>query len=160
MGQDTHIVLALYANPRGLGYACMEVPIKLMECGVLNVTPLSNEKIALRVQRFIEFFKPHVVVIRDGRAAVSRVQELSDKIAKMAGDKDIPVHRYKRQQVKEVFEISGATTKFEMAHKIIEVIPEMASRAPKIRKPYMPEDYNMGVFDAVALILTHEYLTA
>jgi Holliday junction resolvasome RuvABC endonuclease subunit len=159
MENDTHIVLALYANSRGLGYACIQVPHKLMESGVLNVTPLSNDKIALRVQRFIEFFKPNVVVIRDGETSVPRIQELSDTITNLAAAQNIPVHQYSRQQVKDVFEIFGATTKYEIAHKIIEALPDLASRAPKIRKPYMDEDYNMGIFDAAALILTHEYLT-
>ena len=160
MEQDTHVVLALYANSRGLGYACMEVPNKIIECGVLNVTPLSNEKILRRVHWFIEFFKPQVVVIRDAKTSVSRIQELSDTIATLATAKNMPVYRYTRQQVKDVFEIHGATTKIEIAHKIIKTSPELASRTPKIRKWYMPEDYNMGVFDAVALILTHEYLIA
>ena len=158
MEQDTHVVLALYANSRGLGYACIQVPKKLMECGVLNVTPLSNDKIAMRVEKFIDFFKPHVVVIRDAESSVPRIQELSDTISIMAYEKNVPIHRYTRKQVKDVFEIFGATTKYEIAHKIIEAIPALATRAPRIRKPYLPEDYNMGIFDAAALILTHEYL--
>jgi hypothetical protein len=160
MGNNTHIVLGLYANSRGLGYACIQVPNKVMESGVLNVTPLSNEKIAIRVQRFIEFFKPNVLVIRDGEKSVPRIQELSDAITKIAAAHNIPVHHYSREQVKDVFEIFGAKTKFERAHKIIETLPELASRAPKIRKAYMDEDYNMGVFDAVALVFVHEYLIA
>ena len=160
MENDAHIVLALYANSRGFGYACIQVPNMLMESGVLNVTPLSNDKIALRVQRFIEFFKPSVLVIREGETSVPRIQELSDAIIKIAAAHNIPVHQYSREQVKDVFEIFGAKTKFERAHKIIETLPNLASRAPKIRKPYMAEDYNMGVFDAVALVFVHEYLTA
>jgi Holliday junction resolvasome RuvABC endonuclease subunit len=161
MEPETHIVLALYANSRGLGYACMEIPTsKLIEGGVLNVTPLSNEKILRRVHWYIDFFKPQVVIIRDATTSVSRIQELSDTIATLATAKNMPVHRYTRRQVKDVFEIHGATTKIEIAQRIIKAIPALESRAPKIRKWYMPEDYNMGVFDAVALIMTHEYLVA
>ena len=83
-----------------------------------------------------------------------------DAITKIAAGYGIPVYQYSREQVKDVFEIFGAKTKFERAHKIIETIPALASRAPKIRKPYMDEDYNMGVFDAVALVFVHQYLVA
>ena len=77
MENNIHIVLALYANSRGLGYACIQVPNMVMESGSINVTPLSNDKIAVRVERFIDFFKPNVVVIRDGEKSVPRIQELS-----------------------------------------------------------------------------------
>jgi hypothetical protein len=58
-----------------------------------------------------------------------------------------------------VFEQFGAKSKYEIANKIIAWFPQLASRAPKIRKAWMDEDYNMGIFDALALAITHKYLT-
>jgi hypothetical protein len=61
--------------------------------------------------------------------------------------------------MRDVFEQFGAKSKYEIANKIVTWFPQLVSRAPKIRKPWMDEDYNMGIFDALALAITHKYLT-
>jgi Holliday junction resolvasome RuvABC endonuclease subunit len=116
-----------------------------------------------RITKFVEFYTPTIIVVKDYNSSYSRhskrVAELVESIAKHAGEVKIPVYRYSRQQVRDVFEQFGAKSKYEIAQKIIYWFPQLASRAPKIRKAWTDEDYNMGIFDALALAITHKYLT-
>ena len=163
MKKDTTMILALYPNARGLGYACFEAPEKLWDCGVITVRPICNGKILERITKFVDFFHPTVLLVQDCDSKHSRhskrVVRVVDSITKYAEEIKVPIYRYSRQQIRDVFEQFGAKSKYEIAQKIIAWFPQLASRAPKIRKPWMDEDYNMGTFDALSLIITHQYLT-
>jgi hypothetical protein len=58
-----------------------------------------------------------------------------------------------RESVRRLFAPTG-TTKFEIALAITKTFPELASRLPRKRKPWMSEDERMNLFDAVAFALT------
>ena len=163
MRKDMTIFLSLFPNTRGLGYACVETPETLVDYGVVTVQPVSNEKVFARAKKFIDFFKPTVILIRDVDDPVTRrakrIQNLVGIITEYAQEHNIPVYRYSRGKIQEVFEINGIKTKQEIAEQIVQWFPELAPRLPKVRKAWMDEDYNMGVFDAISLIATHRYLT-
>lgn len=162
MKKDKVIVLALYPSTRGVGYVCLESPQNLKEYGVVTIRPIFNGKVLERIEKFIEFFNPHVIVIKDYGEDYSeknmRGAALIESVAKFAGEMNVPVHRYTRQQIRDVFEQFGAKSKFEIAHKIISWFPQLRTHAPRIRKPWMAEDYHMGEFDAISLAVTHQYL--
>lgn len=164
MKEDMTIILSLYPNALGLGYSCLELPEKtLLDSGVVVVRPFRSKRILERIAKFVEFFKPTIIIVKDWDSNYSRrsrrIAQLTDDIVKYAAEMKVPVYRYSRQQIRDVFEVHGAKTKYEIAQKIIVWFKELASRAPKIRKPWMTEDHNMGVFDALSLIITHLYLT-
>lgn len=162
MKNNKTIILSLYPNARGLGYACLEKPQKVKESGVITIRPICNRKVLERVSKFVDFFRPHVVIVKDYEATSwkqKRSAALAESIASFAKENNIPVYRYSRQQIREVFEQFGATSKYTIAQKIISWFPHFQRHAPKIRKPWMAEDYHMGEFDAVSLTLTHLYLT-
>lgn len=154
--------LALYPNARGLGYACLELPNNLIEYGIVTVRPMSNERALKRMEKFIDFFKPEVIIVRDAEISAlgaTRMSELLEGIRKLALERNLPVHSYARHQVKDVFEVFGAKTKYGIAQKIITWFPQLSEHAPRIRRPWMDEDYYMGIFDALALAICHAYLT-
>lgn len=156
-----NVILALYPNARGLGYVCLEAPQKLIEHGVITIRPICNAPLLRRIEHFLEFFRPHVVILRDGEhlpEKCSRVKGLLEEITQLAQAKNIPVQAYSREQMKDVFSTFNTSTKYEIAQKLIEWFPELESIAPKIRKPWESEAYYMGVFDALSLGLTHLYL--
>ena len=160
------VVLALYPNSRGFGYACIELSAKrndqkILESGIMNVRPVGNERTLKHVRKFAEYFKPTLVILRDYHKPTNRskrIRELIESIVAIAKEYNLPVYRYTREQIRHSFEQYGAKTKYEIAQKILEGFPELASRAPRIRKAWEEEDYRMGVFDALALVATHEYL--
>lgn len=161
--EKVRLILALYPNTRGIGYACFDMKEKkVVDTGTVTVTRLWNEKTIGRVMEYIEFCRPHLVILRDaapgGSSSETRAQKLIDEIARQSALMGINAHRYSRKQVKDVFEIFGARTKHEIVSQIVEWFPEMSARAPRIRKIWMSEDYGMAVFDAVSLAMTYLYI--
>ncbi|HEY0262615.1 MAG TPA: hypothetical protein VGB95_06285 [Chitinophagales bacterium] len=157
-----NIILALYPNARGLGFACLEAPQKLIEYGIVTVRPIYNTPLLRRMEHFLDFFRPQVVILRDGDSlppSNSRVKQLLENIAQSAERKGIPVHYYSREQIKGVFSSFNASTKYEIAQKLVEWFPEVEDKVPALRKPWESENYYMGIFDALSLGLTHIYLS-
>ena len=160
MEKQSPVILALYPNSSGLGYACIQVPERLMDYGVTTTTPLSNGKLLRRTERFMKYYQPKVIVLRESfsKDGKGRSDRLIAAITTLAGEMGIEVHRYSKQQIRDTFEVFGAETRHEIASKIVQFLPELAHRAPKVRKWYEKEDYNMPVFDALALAITHAHL--
>jgi len=163
MKQDMTIYLSLFPNTQGLGYACIETPQSLVDYGVATIKPVSNEKSFARAKKLIELFRPTVILIRDNDDPVKhrakRVEALSAMIATYAKTQNIPIYRYSRSQIQDVFEINGMKSKYAISKLIVQWFPELAPRQPKYRRASMNEEYNTGVFDAISLIATHRYLT-
>src|ERR1700722_17214860 len=127
MKKDQVIVLSLYPNARGLGYVCIENHQLLKESGVLTIRPIFNGRVFDRIIKFIQFFKPEIIVVRDYAAKRPSLNKrgvaLVDTILKYAEEIKIPVYRYTRQQMRDVFEQFGATSKYAIAKKIVSWFP-------------------------------------
>lgn len=157
------ILLAIYPNTKGFGFACLEVetPQNLIDSGVFNVRPLNNARLLKQVKFYIGFHEPEIILLRDTDNTTNtneRLKAFSDELELYAAEKKLVVHRYSKEQIRAVFEIFGATTKTEIARKICTWFADLRPRMPKERKPWLEEDYNLGVFNAVSLAVTHHYL--
>lgn len=154
-------LLALYPNARGLCYACIQMPSNLIDYGVANPLPFSKARFIKRVEKFIEFYQPKIVVLRGiEKDTWKNMQsgQLIEGITQLANERGLSVHSYTRKQIRDVFDVHEAKTKHEISQKLISWIPDLAPLAPQPRKLWMPEDHRMGIFDAVALAVTHDYL--
>jgi hypothetical protein len=80
-------------------------------------------------------------------------------IEEYAKEINVPVYRYTREQVRDVFEQFQAKTKYDIMKQLVAWYPELKWRAPKVREVWDDESANMAVFDAIALAITHKYLT-
>ncbi|MBS1619280.1 MAG: hypothetical protein JST76_12220 [Bacteroidetes bacterium] len=152
------VVLALYPNTRGLGYACLDMPERLLDFGVITVRPACNAIVMRRIRRFVDYYQPEILLVRDVAPSNPRVCRLVSEIEEHAKAEGLSVERLSRHQVREVFRIFNAKTKYEISRQILEWFPELEGHAPKVRKSYMDEDYTMGIFDALALASAHKYL--
>ena len=160
------ITIALYPNSKGFGYAVIEHPVLFLDYGIATIRPINNASILKRVKRMIEFYKPETIIIPTTKGKFSvksnRVKELLNDIVEHVtslDEQEIDCYHYSREDIRNVFQQFGAVNKFEIAMKIIDWFSEFETRMPRYRRPWMSEDYNMGMFDAISLILTHRYLT-
>ncbi len=162
MKRNNEIVLSIYPNTRGFGYMCVETPRTLVRYGVVTSRPVSNDELLTRIQMFITELQPSVVVLRDcsdpSAKLANRSKQLVENIKTGLNDAGRTVELYTRKQIRDVFEILGASTKQEIAVKIAEEFPELKPHIPRFRNPWMDEGYTMGIFDAMALLITHKYL--
>jgi len=161
MENENPVILALYPNSIGIGYACIQVPERLIDFGVATVKPISNSKLLKRTERFMDYYKPKIILLKEAISSkkTERVDKLIEAISTLSGEKGLHVYRYNRLQIKDVFEIFGAHSKFDMVQKIVKMLPDLKARAPEARKWYEKDHYQMAVFNAVSLVVTHTYLT-
>lgn len=163
MPTNNPVTLAIYPNTRGFGYICLENPQSLIDWGMMTCRPLSNSKILKQVASMLDYFNPTLLIVQDPDNKYSRqgyrVAQLIETIQEKAEERNIKIVSYTREQIRNVFSSFGATTKHEIASKLLQWFPELMPRAPKVRKLWMKEDYNMGIFDALSLAITHAYLT-
>ncbi len=158
MKKQTPLILSLYPNVNGLGYALIKAPQKLIEVGRYKQN-LPIQSILTRIEKFIEFHQPTVIVVRDPyilhKRTKDRIEKLTNSLIGLAKRKKISVYSYTRAQIQDTFELFDASTKYDISQRIIHWFKELAIYAPKVRRIWDREDYNMQMFDAMALAITH-----
>jgi len=159
--ENTNTVLALYPTRYGVAYALFGKPNQMIDFGMGNVQPINNRKVMKRIKAYIDHFQPNVLITRNledlrGRKS-KRTQALIDAICSEAKQQNLEVHSYSRTQIREVFKEFGAESKYEISHKIIEWFEELKGYEFPVRKKWMAENYNAGIFDAVSLAVVYWY---
>ena len=148
-------VLAIDPSTRGFGFAILEGPERLIDWAVKETKVNKNAKSLKLIDDLIDRYQPNVIVVEDyegkGSRRCYRVGALINDISKLAAKRKIMVRSFSRAKVKQAFFESGAVNKHEIASAIAKGFPELAPRLPRVRKPWMSEDYRMSIFDAVAL---------
>ncbi len=69
----------------------------------------------------------------------------------------VPVGRVPTIDVRAYYRSLGAKNKDAMARLIVARFPELRSVLPPRRKPWMPPNERMAIFDSVALATVFEY---
>jgi hypothetical protein len=149
-------ILAIAPLSRGLGYAVMEGPERLVACGNKAILRDKNAAALAWANRFIQFYQPEVLVLPDVAAAdtrrATRIKTLHRKIVAWAGKKHLKVRLVSVTRVRTQLLGAAKGTKFAVAKTLAEKFPtELASRLPPKRRPWMSEDPRMDIFDAAGL---------
>jgi Holliday junction resolvasome RuvABC endonuclease subunit len=152
-------VLALDPTSRGFGFAVLESPTTIIDWGVKAIREKEENAILAKVLELIRLYRPEVLVLEDCKNSrrCARVQSLLDRLVDVAATEDLKCRCFSTLRVKKVFQTFRARTKHEIAQAIAQQLPELAPSLPPYRKLWMSEDYQMPVFDAVALALTYFY---
>ncbi|MBK7359012.1 MAG: hypothetical protein IPI45_07110 [Saprospiraceae bacterium] len=157
-----NIICAIYPNANGFGFVYMENARKLIDFGAVRINPISNRKVLERIKKCFNYFRPTLVISLDPDGKSSRVgrrtRKLITKIIAYAESEKLPVVQYTRDQIRDVFEGFGKTTKYEIAQFLLNEFTELEPKRPRARKLWMSEDRNMAIFDAFSLGLTWFYL--
>jgi hypothetical protein len=154
--QREPLVLSIFFNTRGFGYALFEGVVAPVDWGIKTV----KDKNAYfeHVRLLLHLFEPSVIVVQGCTAKMARctdaIQEVINRIAKLAKTKNIRVLRYSRADIRTCFAYYGAFNKDEIARATADVLPEFAPRVPPMRKLWKSEDYRIGLFDALSLVFT------
>jgi len=156
------VVLAIYPNALGLGYALFESTQALIYQQLIRVRPMCNGKCKSILKKLMRDLKPDVVILEDTTCTSSRkrgrVMRLLKFITKQAKLRNMVLFKYSRNQIREVFSVYKAQTKYAIACQIAEWFPKLKSKLPRPWKLGDAEGHNQGMFDAVSLGLTHYYL--
>ncbi len=151
-------VLALDPTSRGIGFAVLEGPHRLIDWGVKTAPDRTPHYAPWLIETLIARYEPDVIVLENCEARGSRrcprVCALIRQVVRRAAKHHVKTQHFSQQQIREAFAAANALTKYRMAKAIAEQFPELAPRVPPVRKPWMSEDYRMSIFDAVGLAVT------
>jgi len=145
-------VLAIDPFSRGIGFAVLEGPERLIDWGLKTTGRADNEKAIRATLALVARFQPDVLAVEDSGAVGSRrcgrVQTLLDRIVSTKARR-LPVRRVSRGQLSAIGPLPQAGTKHGRACLLAERFPELQLSLPRFRKPWMSEDDRMAIFDAV-----------
>ncbi len=160
--QTPELTLVLFPNYFGMRYLICENPKELLNYGMSKIRPFTKDRYIKRLHKFLKQYKPALVILRgyetDDNRISKRTINVINSFKNEAEANNIPVYQYSRTQIKEVLSEFGGKSKFGIAKTISHWYPELSSRMPQFKMNSDLEDYNMGLFDVFALMLTHHYL--
>jgi|ERR1022692_565343 predicted mannosyl-3-phosphoglycerate phosphatase (HAD superfamily) len=153
---DDFRILAIAPTSRGVGFAVLEGKDSLVDWGVKTVQGEKNANSLTKVEELIAQYQPGVLVLQDTKDSrkSQRIKVLSREIVDLAETRNISVKLFSQEQEGRTYFTDGLGTKQEIAELIAQRFPdELGSRLPQKRKAWMSEQYQMGIYDAVALAL-------
>ncbi len=155
---SNNIIIAIYPNTLGFGYVIINNKGEIRDYGVISVRPVNNRKCLDKINELIEYHNPRTLLLEDyNRSRKSRrIRKLNKQLYEEWKQK-INVCRYTREKIRDTFEIFGAKNKYEIDRKIVEAYPQFKTKLPDKRKPWEPENYYQGLFDALALLISYQY---
>jgi hypothetical protein len=152
-------ILAIDPITKGFGFAVLDGPHLLVDWGLRGTKPSSNptQRSLREIAKLLEVYSPDRLVVEDHLGAGSRrgkrSRQLIERIIALAGERRVPTHRMTRAGLRRAFAPDRACTKYTIALATVRRFPELAIRLPPVRKPWMSESAQMGIFDAVAFAL-------
>jgi hypothetical protein len=146
-------VLAVDPVSRGVGFAVLEGQDNLIDWGIKTTERADNAKSARVIDKLIDRFRPDLLVLEDWDSAGSRrcgrVETLLGRIATKEG-KRVLVRLVTRREIRAIGPLPLTSTKHGRASFLAERFPELQAFLPPARKPWMPEDDRMAIFDALS----------
>jgi hypothetical protein len=80
--------------------------------------------------------------------SVPRAAQLIEAIRDFASERGLHASQIAKHKVRRMFLALQAETKHEIAVEVSRQLPDLAPYLPRIRKPWMSEDYSMAIFEA------------
>lgn len=153
-------LISIFPNSNGVAFIILDEVGAILDYGNVSTRPVNNEKYFRKIKKIISYYLPKTLLVEDcckySRKS-ERVKDLINMICEYAKD-FTKVYKYSRKQVKETFEVFGARNKFEISRKISEVYTQLQNKLPEKRRTWEPENYYQGIFDAMSLVIAHQYL--
>lgn len=161
--EKTNVTLTIYPNTFGIGYVVSASPKDILDFGLKAIKTKELKAYQKKIDWLLDYCKPDIVLVQDfnkGNGLVAkRTHTLLDELKTKVRAKGLEIFQYTRNDIRQAFIASDAETKYDIAMKILEWYPMLESRKPKKRTAYLAEHYQMGVFDAFSLLLTHYYIS-
>lgn len=152
-------ILSLDPSVAGFGFAVIEGGDRLVDWGVARVWSRNDREFLARIELMIDRYQPALVVVENRATSRRRSRTLRRLrlVVSYCSSRSLPVASVSRDSVRQAFAEVGRT-KHDIARAIATEFPELESRLPAERKPWLPEDEQMNVFDALSLVLALRHI--
>ncbi len=156
--RQNDLVVAFYPHSRGFAYVVFEGPLLPVDWGMSDLSAKEKTRRCLRrLSALLDRYRPDVLLVREvskGRA-MRRAAKLLTAIEEEARGRGLSTTAISRRQIRETFADLGSPSRYAIVEAIGKNIPMLASYVPPRRKIWNGEDRRMGLFDAVALVLSY-----
>ena len=130
----------------------------LVDWGLKDTRKTKAEKSLKQIARLIAHYEPTVLVLEDATHESCRrrprIRVLLQQARDLAAAKNITSFPISRRLMQAAFIPHRARNKEHIADLLVSRFPELATRRPPVRKPWMSEADRMSIFDAAALAVT------
>jgi hypothetical protein len=153
------LVLAIYLTRRGFAFVLFEGSLSPVDWGITRRDGLGkNDRCLTVISALLRRYRPDVLILQDmswtGTHRPRRITDLNSATFELAERHGIAVCAFSNERVRAAFSHVGSPSKYTIAEAIAKHIPAFERYLPPPRKPWMPEDSRMGLFEAAALALT------
>jgi len=161
--ENFETILSVYPNSKGYAYVLMQGPLTILKKKMVSISPVENTRIIYELTNLMEKHLPNALILEDPMCKYVRKsprgKQLLRSISVSAKHQGVDVYSYSREDIRFVFEIWKAKTKYEIAEVIAKNIKSF--RILLYPKPKYPDTqkYLTALFDAVSLGITHYYKT-
>jgi Holliday junction resolvasome RuvABC endonuclease subunit len=155
-------VLGIHPFTRGFGWVLFQKPFVPLDWGVVEKKKEKHAQCVFAFERIIDRYEPTVLALEKYDSPptqrVARIRRLSRSFVSLAEGRSIETCIYSRFDVRSVFAVAGAASRYEIAHVIAQRVDALRPRLPKKRPLWESEKPNMALFNAAAVALTHYQL--
>ncbi|MDR6624838.1 hypothetical protein [Caulobacter segnis] len=153
------LVLGVHPHAHGFGWAAFDGPLSLYDWETARARGNKNEVAFQRFERLLDRLAPLTVVFEafEGRGAMRspRVVRLCRAMVAATAVRGIEVAVYSRGDIRASFAHLGAVSRYETAQVIATLFEPLRPTLPARRSAWAADDQRLGIFNAVAAVLTH-----
>src|ERR1700755_2167829 len=149
-------VLAVHPTSSGFGWVVFDEAGALTEWGIASGSQGRRHRLLDRFKRLLSRFEPSVLVVEghDGeRPRAARIVQLYRSFARMATDAGARGYTYDREAIAAALDIPQRSSRYEVALKVADLLPELSHRIPRKQAFGASEDPRQSLFAAAALAL-------
>lgn len=145
-------VLSIDLTAKGFGFALLDAKVGLLDWGFCTIRASEDDRFMARLISRIDRGKPTALALENFAPTKGRENALRrrDMIIRLAAERRLGTCHVSRTIIRRFL---GVTTKAEIARCLAARFPELRSRMPPERKPWMTEDERMHIFDALSFAL-------
>jgi hypothetical protein len=107
--------------------------------------------------RILKAYNPSALIVRgtDGIHANPKKRKVIAAIKRRTKQYNVEVISIRPATIRNYFSPHDATTKYQIAQSVATLLPELAWKLPRNRKPWETEHHRMSIFDAAAVVIAH-----
>lgn len=154
-------ILSIFPNTVGICYAVF-FGNELVDYAIGYIRPVNNKKAIDRVTKYLDYYKPDVVIIRELSKPTAVLNRRNNKLIKsiielINNKQKIELQTYSRNKIQEIFSLFDVYSRFQIMKKLIYWFPQLEVFEYPYRKDFMGEHSNTGLFTAVSQAVTYFY---
>jgi hypothetical protein len=150
-------LLGIDVRPRRFGFIVIENSV-VLDSGIrMCDKPGFDNCLGQGFDRIMKTYNPSALIVRgaNGIHANPRKRKVAAAIRRRTKQHNVEVISIRPATVRHYFSRYNATTKYQIAQSVTALLPELAWKLPRDRKPWETEHHRMSIFDAAAAVIAH-----